>query len=447
MITHDEALKKLQSIGEEHLLGHWSSLDSNQQQRLLSGIDALKANLFLQQKMALQQHKAHTQNQIMSGYSLFEECSHAGSSADRELGMNLLKNGKVGCLLVAGGQGSRLSFEGPKGTFPVSPIKNKSLFQLFAERTLAAGKQVNRLLSLAIMTSAQNHEATIKFFHENLNFGLSQDQLFFFQQEELPFLSDDGHLMPNELLIAKGPNGNGSALTHFVVNGIWDLWQHQGIDYVNFILVDNPLADPFDAELIGFHARNSCDITVKCIEKEAPDEHVGVLVQTPNGVRIIEYSEMSDHDRIARKADGSLSYNCANISLFCFSMSFIKMAVSTAPLPWHLAYKSICRDGPKGWKFETFIFDFMNTARVVKVLLYPRAHCFAPLKNASGDNSLKTVREALINYDREVLSTLSNRPISSCKIELDPQFYYPTDKLLQKWRVKDTLTLNGYIEP
>jgi UDP-N-acetylglucosamine/UDP-N-acetylgalactosamine diphosphorylase len=352
----------------------------------------------------------------------------------------------VGCLLVAGGQGSRLSFEGPKGTFPVSLIQHKSLFQLFAERTLAAGKQVERVLTLAIMTSPQNHEETVQFFDDHARFGLTQDQLFFFKQEELPFLNDQGHLMLNASKIAKGPDGNGSALTHFITSGIGRIWQQQGIEYINFILVDNPLADPFDAELIGFHARNHCDITVKCIAKENPDEQVGVLVKTPNGTRIVEYSEMNISDREARNNDGSLQYQCANISLFCFSLSFINTAMKSASLPWHLAYKAIHPNGPKGWKFETFIFDWMAYTQKIKALLYPRAQCFAPLKNISGKDSLADVQQALLHYDREILQTLCGQPVSTSPIELHPQFYYPTEKLVNTWKQKDAFSLNGYLK-
>ncbi|MGZ3809994.1 MAG: UTP--glucose-1-phosphate uridylyltransferase, partial [Bacteriovorax sp.] len=350
------------------------------------------------------------------------------------------------CLLVAGGQGSRLSFEGPKGTFPVSLIQHKSLFQLFAERTLAAGIQVGRALCLAIMTSPQNHEETLKFFDDHERFGLTQDQLFFFQQEELPFLNDQGHLMLNESKIAKGPNGNGSALTHFITSEIGRIWQQQGVEYINFILVDNPLADPFDAELIGFHARNDCDITVKCIAKEHPDEQVGVLVKTPEGTRIMEYSEMNMSDREARNTDGSLQYQCANISLFCFSLSFVNNAMKSASLPWHLAYKAIHPNGPKGWKFETFIFDWMAYTQKIKALFYPRAQCFAPLKNISGKNSLEDVQQALLHYDHEILQTLCGQPVSTLPIELDPQFYYPTNELLNTWKHKTISSLKGYIK-
>lgn len=445
--SYADAAAKLNSIGETHLLNKWSSLNPDQQMVLLKEIEQIDIEIFKRQQAALScylKKKSETANQE---WAPFNDFNQAGSESQKRLGKRLIAEGKVGCLLVAGGQGTRLSFDAPKGTFPVSLIKQKSLFQIFAEKTIAASKQAHHLLPLAIMTSPLNHEATLDFFKKHQNFGLADEQLYFFCQPQLPFIDNESHLiLKNDFLIAKGPDGNGSSLAAFLNSGIWEIWNHQGIKYVNYILVDNPLADPFDAELIGFHQQNECEITVKCVERAFPDERVGLLVNSEKGVQIVEYTEIQDQERIALNTDGRLKHRCTNISLFCFSMDFIKRAASSAALPWHFAHKAVSYNGPLGWKFETYIFDYLTLAERVKALLYPRSQCFAPLKNGSGLDSLNTVQEALLQNDKASLESICGHPVNCGIIELDEQFHYPTEEILQKWKGKKG-PFEGYITP
>ncbi len=432
LYTYAEAILKLSSIGEEHLLQHWNALTESEQTLLLNEIQALVVAKFKRQQRALQQHLKVQEQRIAKSWEPFCDYYYVGSQERQELGTQLLAQGKVGCLLVAGGQGTRLSYDAPKGTYPVSVIKKKSLFQIFAEKTLAASRQANCRLPLAIMTSPLNHAATLGYFKENNNFGLDEKQLCFFMQGELPFLDPRGHLLiQDRCSIAKGPDGNGGSLNHFVQSGIWDTWRDQGIEYINYVLIDNPLADPFDAELVGFHATEGCEITVKCVDRNSPEERVGLLVQGDSRVSIVEYFEISESERKAVLPDGSFKHRCANISLFCFSMDFTKKSVKNISLPWHLTSKPICLNGPVAWKFETFIFDYLAAANVVKALLYPREQTFAPLK---GTDSLETVQERLNKYDIATLEKRCGHRIPFCPLELEQQFHYPTPELLEKWK-------------
>nr|MBA3604126.1 hypothetical protein [Parachlamydiaceae bacterium] len=177
------------------------------------------------------------------------------------------------------------------------------------------------------------------------------------------------------------------------------------------------------------------DITVKCVEKCFPDEPVGVLVNTGTGVAIVEYSEkMSEKERRANLPDGTLKHRCSNISLFCFSMDFIKKNVGSTNMPWHLTAKPIYSNGPIAWKFETFIFDYLASTNAIKALLYPRERAFAPLKNGAGKDSLETVQQALIKYDIATLEGICGHSIPFCRVELDQQFHYPTEELLSEWK-------------
>lgn len=443
--NYAKAKSKLVSIGEEHILSHWDTLTEEQQSILLREIQALDLDAFKRQQDALHLHLSSIER-TLEAWEPFNNYSHIGSEEHRTLGKQLIAQGKVGCLLVAGGQGSRLSFDAPKGTFQVSVIKKKSLFQIFAEKTIAAGRQAKCLLPLAIMTSPLNHAATLAFFHEHDYFGLCKDQLFFFMQAELPFLDSQGHLLLQpDYTLAKGPDGNGGSLGNFVQSGIWEEWQRQGIEFINYILVDNPLADPFDGELVGFHAAEKNEITVKCVERTNADERVGLLVNAESGISVVEYSEMSAAERAALCSDGTLKHCCTNISLFCFSMNFIKKSVERVKLPWHFAAKPAYFNGPLAWKFETFIFDFLAASHAVKALLYPRSQTFAPLKNGAGSDSLETVQEALVKHDIDTLASICGHPISFCRLELAQQFHYPTAQLLEKWKAQRG-PFQGYIE-
>lgn len=447
--------EKLTLIGQQHLLEKIKidALSSSQRKLLQQDIDSIEVDLFKRQQELIFQLEQSKQE-----IAPFTNFAVAGSDPTLlEKGKQLIAEGKMGCLLLAGGQGTRLGFEGPKGCYPISIIRHKSLFQLCAEKVLALGKQVGRLLLLAIMVSPQNKNEIEAFFEHNHFFGLLPDQVFFFSQTELPLLDIQGDLFLETLShIALGPDGNGRCLEHFVRSGIWQNWYESGVRYLNLVLIDNPLADPFDAELLGFHCLQEVDVTVKCTEKLKADEKVGLLVKSGDGCRIIEYSEMSDEEKCARDLQGKLKYRCANLSLFCFSMEFVKTVSSkTEDLPLHKAWKSVsyldktgktCKSTqPNAWKFEFFIFDILKYTNRVATLIYPREFCFAPLKNATGSDSPEKVKKALQQFDLHVIEKITGLRCPEFAFELAPEFYYPTEELITKWRgVK--LLRSGYIE-
>lgn len=389
----------------------------------------------------------HTEQQIPQAIKPFTDVELAGSELDLEVGLRLLSSGKMGCLIVAGGQGTRLGFDGPKGVFPVTILKQKSLFQLVAERTLAASNRSGCPLPLAIMTSPLNHEATVAFFKQHSYFGLPVEQITFFSQDMRPMLDVNGDpLLDYTGRLAEGPTGNGVALERFISSGIWDAWQKNGVKYLNFILIDNALADPFDAELLGCHVRKNNQVTIKCTTRRDAAESVGLIVSNDQYVSVMEYSEVPDSERFKLNPDGSFVHRCANLSLFCFSMDFVEEA-SKQPLPWHLAKKSVKVSNEEklfAWKFEKFIFDLLPLAKRVSALQYPRDDCFAPLKNLSGPDSLVTLQAQLLEQDRKRYSAIWQRQAPRNPIELVPQCYYPTKTLLDRWRKK--VPTDAYIE-
>ncbi len=429
-VKKDNALEKLRLIGQQHIFHDFEGL--------IQQVESINIPTFrLQQQMLLKHgHKA-------PGFlDVFEKITLSGDENIASIGQEQIKEGKVGCLIVAGGMGTRLQFNGPKGMYPISLINQKTLFQLVAEKTLAAGHQAGRDLSIAIMTSPLNHIETVRYFEENDYFGLHKDQIDFFSQEMLPLLDHSGNLFLDQIdHLAVGPDGNGGSLQQFVNVGIWKKWYENGIRYLNFTLIDNPLADPFDAELIGFHHFEGVDVVMKCTARQNPRENVGVLIEMEDKVHVIEYSELPEAERIATDEKGRLKHIAANLSLFSFSMDFIKQ-ISKEPLPLHIAHKTVECLGVKpkalnAWKFEKFIFDVLPLAMSVRALLYPREACFAPLKNDVGDDSPATVRDALQKRDRAVFAELTGKEPPQRRFELDPAFYYPTDEMRVKWKGKE----------
>lgn len=444
ILSKEEAFAKLNSIGQENLLKHWETLTAYQKENLTRQISYLDIPLFLRcrNEMLNQGEKKK-----IPKATPFTEYSTAGNLEDEKLGFELVKEGKVALVVLAGGQGSRLRFDGPKGCFGITHCLNKSLYQLLAEKIKAANKQLNRSIEVAIMTSPLNHVETQTFFVKHAFFGLHPAQITFFYQKMWPLLNFQGDLFLEEKdQIARGPNGNGGVFQRLVEWEIWKKWQKMGVEMVNVIPIDNPLADPFDFELFGFHARNGKAVTIKAGVKRKAEENVGVLGLIDEKPAIIEYLELSDEDKFAEKSKGELKFALANLGLYCFSMPFIYEA-SKLNLPLHSAKKAVKwlnEEGktvvsslPNAWKFEEFIFDVFPVAPGVKALLYPRQSCFAPLKNLKGEDSIDTVRAALLAYDRQVFAKVTgNEPPPDAVFELAPQFYYPTEELLKKWRGK-----------
>ncbi len=439
-MNEEAASQKISALEQAHLLAFYNTLSEERRCHLLQQIEAIDVPLFHRQQLLVKKSQTATSTSLNS----FRDFVRKGHAEDVQRGRERLVQGQVGCLVIAGGQGTRLRFEGPKGMYPISVIQHKTLFQLVAEKTRAASLQTGYDLPIAIMTSPVNHAATVNYFEQHHYFGLKRTQVSFFSQRLLPLLDEEGNLFLEDVdSIAQGPDGNGFALKYFAESGLWHKWHSQGIRYINFVLIDNPLADPFDAELVGFHEREGNDITMKCTPRRDIHEKVGVLVKIEGKAAVVEYSELPDEERKALHTDSTLKHLCANLSLFCFSMESIR-ELNKLELPLHLAHKAVkyvdkagqvvqaCN--PMAWKFERFIFDVLPLAKHVKALLYPRAECFAPLKNFSGPDSPATVQAALQEMDRRVIEKITGMPAPHHPFELAQDFHYPTPELLEKWQ-------------
>jgi UDP-N-acetylglucosamine/UDP-N-acetylgalactosamine diphosphorylase len=433
----------------KHPLGDLSLLSEEEKMALLDQIKALDVDTLKEQQALVKHPKVSEENSFdpYLDYQNVEECPFD------EVGLKALKEGLMGCIVVAGGQASRLGLGNtPKGKCPVSVAKNKTLFQLFAEKTACASKFCGKKLSIAFMTSPLNDEETKTYFKEHNYFGLNEDQIDFYCQSQLPFLDDEGHLfLESKDKLALGPNGNGEALKKFYTSGLWQKWSQRGIKYVNFILIDNSLADPFDLFVLGALVTKSCDVVIKAVERQDANEKVGVIVKEAGTIKIVEYSELLESEKTALGKDKKLKHLLANISLFGFSMDFIERVafLKAGQVPLHAVKKKVKKIDEENfwaWKFERFIFDLLPFASNTFTIVYPRSQTFAPLKNFTGQDSIKSVQEALARQDKKIYFDISGVKPSEQNFELAQDFYYPTEELKKKWRGR-ALAQNLYIEP
>lgn len=323
----------------------------------------------------------------------------ADDAACRAIGEELLRGGKVAALVVAGGQGSRLGHAGPKGTFPATPVKRKTLFRLFSEKLLALGARYGRPVPFLVMTSEENHADTVAFFEANGRFGLAAEQTVFFTQGMLPAVDEAGRLVMKELgALFRSPNGHGGTLLALHASGALDEMGRRGVEEIFYFQVDNPLVEMCDPVFLGGHRRAASDFSSKVVEKSGPDEKVGVLVRSDGKLGVVEYSDLSPELRHARGTDGRLRFGAGNIAVHALRVDFVRRLNERGfSLPYHVAKKKLPCAAPDGratetpgFKFETFVFDALGLARNPYVLEVVREREFGPIKNASGVDSAES---------------------------------------------------------
>ncbi|MDD5698999.1 MAG: UDPGP type 1 family protein [Victivallaceae bacterium] len=324
-------------------------------------------------------------------------------------GRELLQDGRVAVLTVAGGQGTRLGFDAPKGTYPITPVKRKSLFQYFAESVLRAGTKYDRELTWYIMTSKLNNEETQEFFEKNRYFGLNPENMIFFTQGTMPAIDYDGKLLlADRNSLALAPDGHGGTLLALRRSGCLDRMKSDGVKYISYFQVDNPLVSVVNPLFIGLHDLEESDMSALMLAKTEPFEKLGNFCISNNKLMIIEYSDLPEHLARARNADGSLKFIAGSPAIHILSREFVSELTREGrlKLPWHRADKKInfindrgelvIPAEPNGVKLESFIFDALQLADKTLVLEADRAEQFAPVKNQTGIDSVESCREMLI---------------------------------------------------
>jgi UDP-N-acetylglucosamine/UDP-N-acetylgalactosamine diphosphorylase len=435
----DDLRDRLAARGQGHLLQHWGGLDPVGRERLVLELDTLDLDLVERLAALLQERAADGAEGVAFAPPDVFDLTRAGSADAahaRRRGTELLAAGRVGFMLVAGGQGSRLGYEGPKGCFPIGPLTDKPLFAWHAARIVAAGRRHGFRPTWYVMTSPANDTATREFFAEHRHFGLAEDDVFFFAQAMLPALTADGRIVlegPDRLFLA--PNGHGGSLAALATSGALVDMAARGIEHLSYFQVDNPLARPADPLFIGLHAAADAGMSSKVVAKRDAHEKVGVIGLADGKLGCIEYSDLPASLRDARDADGQLLFRAGNIAAHMLARGFVEdlNRGGRLHLPWHLArkkLKTVAADGRPtevdGVKFETFVFDALGATDASVTLEVERRHEFSPVKNATGLDSPATCNADLARHFAELAAAAGHRepPLGADglpRIEIDPR--------------------------
>ena len=392
-------------------------------------------------------------------------------AAAKTAGEVALRAGRVAAFTVAGGQGTRLGYDGPKGTFPVTPIRKKTLFQVFAEKIRAAGVRYGKPLHWFIMTSHANHAATGAFFAEHAFFGLDRGHVHFFRQGRMPAVDLLGKiLLEDKGVIAMSPDGHGGSLRALDRSGALGVMDQAGIDILSYFQVDNPLVRGIDPAFIGWHILRGSEMSSKMVPKAYAGEKVGHFCAQNGQAIVIEYSDLpKSYQEEIDPATGALRYIAGSIAIHIFDTKFIRRMAAGGEgvaLPFHRADKKIPTidaagnavkpDKPNGVKFEMFVFDALPFAQCPVIIETRREDDFSPVKNAEGLDSPRTCADdQLRQFTRWLKANGAAVPVDATglppfALEVSPLFGYDEDSFADAWEKlspKPEIKAGLYLQP
>ncbi|MEW6443362.1 MAG: UDPGP type 1 family protein [bacterium] len=449
-----ELRRRAERAGQAHLFSWWQDLSDRERARLLEQIDGIDFGLIDRLAENLVRKRAS------GGTGALEPAPIIPLPADqkglqerlraRDRGEESLRRGHVAALVAAGGQGTRLGFPGPKGSFPIGPLSGKTLFELFGERILAAGRRYGCAIPWYVMTSPATDAETRGFFREHDFFGLSRDDVCFFEQGTLPAVDRDGRvLMADKAEIALSPDGHGGTFRALRESGALADMERRGIREISYFQVDNVLVKPLDPVFIGFHALAEAEMSSKVVRKAYPEEKVGVLGMRDGKPGVIEYSDLSPEEMRARGPDGELLYWAGSIAVHLIRTDFVRrLGSAKVELPFHRADKKVAcigADGnrvepaaPNAVKFESFIFDALGYADRSVALEVHRSEEFSPVKNAQGVDSPGTAQKDLMELfalwlnDAGIRVPRTEDGALAVRIEISPLYALDREELLAK---------------
>jgi UDP-N-acetylglucosamine/UDP-N-acetylgalactosamine diphosphorylase len=330
----------------------------------------------------------------------------------REIGETLIRTGQIAAFTVAGGQGTRLGWDDPKGTFPATPLGHKPLFQVFAEQLRKTRERYGAVVPWYIMTSTTNHAVTQDFFEAHDYFGLGREHVQLFAQGMMPSIGFDGRLLLSEKhALAMNPDGHGGSLTALAKSGALDDMELRGVTQISYFQVDNPNVRCIDPLFIGLHVAAGAEMSSKMLRKVSPKERVGNFCRAGGKLCVIEYSDMPDTLAEAKNDDGTLKFDAGSIAIHMISVAFARRLTEgrgdRLELPFHRAEKAVPfidpetggrvePEAPNAVKLERFIFDALPLARRSIILETDRVEEFAPIKNAEGTDSPETSQKLQI---------------------------------------------------
>ncbi len=418
---YHRCLATLRSRGQDHVLHWWDDLGPGERERLLDDLESIPWDVL---DKLIPTHVLSKPNTVLVGElkpaTVYPQMPrpdqlHLYEEAIR-IGRDRLTGGKVAALTVAGGQGTRLGFAGPKGAVPVTPLSEKTLFQLFAEMIFAARRRYGASIPWYIMTSPANHAPSVEYLTTNDFFGLPRRDVFLFAQGTLPAFGFTGRLLLEEKhRLALAPDGHGGVLKALLVSGALADMQSRGVETISYFQIDNPLVRPFDPLFIGLHALTRSEMSTKVARKADDLERVGNVCLRDGRLTVIEYSEFPESYARERNPDGSRRFDSGNLAIHLLDVDFVRRITGRSFLyrraekavPWIDDTGSpVSPSTPNAVKLETFIFDALPLARNSLVLEVDRTEEFSPVKNLTGVDSLESAKRDQVRRACRWLATV-----------------------------------------
>lgn len=402
MMTEKEIFETLTEHGQEHVLEAYKKLDNKGKEKLAAQIERIDWSI-----VAMAGHKELAQKRgKLEPLSAIEVSEIEKKKASYEkTGIDAIKAGKIGAVLLAGGQGTRLGSDGPKGKYNIGETKDLFIFECLINNLLDVTNKAGCFVPLYVMTSDKNHEETTTFFAEKNYFGYPKDYVKFFKQEMAPSVDFNGKLyMETADSLSLSPNGNGGWFYSMAVTGVLDDVKARGIEWLNIFAVDNVLQRIADPVFVGATLDSGCVSGAKVVRKADPNEKVGVLCLEDGRPSIVEYYEMTDEIINSREPNGDLSYNFGVILNYLFRVDKLEK-IMNEKMPVHVVEKKIpymAADGtyvnpeePNGYKFELLVLDMIHLLDDCLSFEVVRDYEFAPIKNKTGVDSVESARALL----------------------------------------------------
>ena len=449
-VINTDLQKRLEEHGQHHVLKFWDDLSPTQQTSFAETLSAVDfdqlTGLFNQSFSESSWAELAAAAKVPPAKTLSDFADADSYAAARQKGLETLRGGKVAMVIVAGGQGSRLGFDHPKGMFPIGPISDHTLFQIFFENVKARGAESNTTIPLYIMTSPPTHVETVEFLTANNWFGISENDVRVFCQGTMPAVDEDGKLLlDSKDNIFQSPDGHGGTLKALEVNGCLEDMQQRGVEHLFYAQIDNPLVQVCHPALLGYHVLAGSEMTTQVVRKVEPLQKVGNVVEVDGVVQIIEYSDLPEEYARQTNEDGSLKLWAGNIAVHLFTHDFLKRSVANADsLPFHRAHKKVpfldengnlvTPDSPNAFKFEKFIFDLLPSAKNAIVCEVDPAEGFCAVKNAAPapSETPKHVKDAIVALHRSWLESAGAKVADGVKVEISPMFATDREALAAK---------------
>lgn len=399
-MNYQEAYEKLEQYDQLHILKYFDQLDDDKKQTLLDEIALTDFSVITVKKAEADERGTITPIHAMQLEEIEEKKEHFS-----QIGTKAICDGKVGAVLLAGGMGTRLGSDNPKGMYNIGLTKDIYIFQCIINNLMDVVKAAGQMIHLFVMTSDKNHDATTGFFEAQNYFGYDSTYIHFFKQEMAPAADYDGHAyMEEKWKIATSPNGNGGWFSSMIRGGMLSIVKEAGIEWLNVFAVDNVLQRIADPVFVGACINQGCSCGSKVIKKAAPDEKVGVMCLENGRPSIVEYYELTEKMMHEKNESGEPAYNFGVILNYLLNVASLEKVVKEE-LPLHIVEKKIPHideNGhyinptvPNGYKYESLILDMIYKMDSCLPFEVVREKEFAPIKNKTGVDSVESARELL----------------------------------------------------